>query len=191
MTGRDSRRRCARPCCSGAFARIRRRQDPDSGWRSFAIWPTSTADRLRWSAHPWAASARGCDCRRVESRTSGSSDVEIPEKLPSADRNATPKTRKHEEDHQIIVLGLPRFRGQVNAVSEVLDVCEAIKEGDVIEETWKWGSFVLERRSYIRPEGHRAGDGSPPIPSWLKRWATLSVRRFSPWLEQPIRGPAE
>jgi hypothetical protein len=66
---------------------------------------------------------------------------------------------------------------------EVLEVCEAIKDGDVIEETWRLGRFVLERRCYIRVQGQRAGDGSFPVPQWLKKWARLSVRTYSPWLE--------
>jgi hypothetical protein len=65
--------------------------------------------------------------------------------------------------------------------SEVLEVCEAIKDGDVIEETWRLGRFVVETRCYIRVQGQRQGEGSFPIPQWLKKWARLSVRTYSPW----------
>ena len=65
---------------------------------------------------------------------------------------------------------------------EVLEVCEAIKDGDVIEETWSLGRFALEQRCYIRVQGQRVGDGSFPIPQWLKKWVRLSVRTYSPWL---------
>lgn|SRR5262245_5808737 len=75
-----------------------------------------------------------------------------------------------------------RWEGWRATPREVLDVCEAIKEGDVIEETWRVGWFVIEKRCYIGPEGRRAGDGSFPIPKWLKKWARLSVRTYSPWL---------
>ena len=64
---------------------------------------------------------------------------------------------------------------------EVIDLCEAIREGDVIEETWKIGSLVVERRCYMRPYGERIGSGSYPIPNWIRRWARLSVRAYQPW----------
>lgn len=75
-----------------------------------------------------------------------------------------------------------RWEGWKASVQDVLEVCEAIKQGDVIEETWRLGPFVLEWRSYIGPDGHRAGAGSPPVPKWVKRWARLSVRKYSSWL---------
>jgi hypothetical protein len=65
---------------------------------------------------------------------------------------------------------------------DVLALCEAIKAGDVAEETWRLGGVVVEKRCYIRPDGHRVGDGSPVLPSWLKRWARVSVRRYAPWI---------
>lgn len=65
---------------------------------------------------------------------------------------------------------------------EVIEVCEAIKQGHVIEEAWRLGPFVLERRCTIRLPDRSAGDGSFPMPGWLKRWSRRSVRTYSPWL---------
>ena len=74
-----------------------------------------------------------------------------------------------------------RWEGWKATPVEVLEICQAIREGDVQEETWRLGKYVLEQRSYIRPHGERAGDGSFPAPRWLKRWAKLSLRTYSPW----------
>jgi hypothetical protein len=75
-----------------------------------------------------------------------------------------------------------RWEGWKATPREVLEVCEAVKAGDVIEETWRLWRFVLEKRCDIRLQGERAGDGSFPVPKWLKKWAHLSVRTYSPWL---------
>ena len=64
---------------------------------------------------------------------------------------------------------------------EVLDVCAAIQNGDVTEETWRIGWLTVERRCYITVAGERVGDGSPPMPPWVKRRAQRSLRRYSPW----------
>jgi hypothetical protein len=66
---------------------------------------------------------------------------------------------------------------------EVVNLCEAIRSGEVIEEIWKLGGFVIERRCYIRPNGQRVGDGSPQLPAWVKRFARRSVRTYHPWGE--------
>ena len=66
--------------------------------------------------------------------------------------------------------------------AEVLEVCEAIQKGNVSEETWLIGSWVLERRCYIDAPSGRGGDGSVPMPRWLRRWARLSTRRYEPWV---------
>jgi hypothetical protein len=66
---------------------------------------------------------------------------------------------------------------------DVLELCEAIRAGNVVEETWKLGGFVIETRCYIRPNGQRVGDGSAPLPAWIRRLARHSVRTFRPWGE--------
>src|SRR5262245_20690785 len=46
-----------------------------------------------------------------------------------------------------------RWEGWRATSREVLDVCEAIKEGDVIEETWSVGRFVVEKALLHSPSG--------------------------------------
>jgi len=75
-----------------------------------------------------------------------------------------------------------RWEGWKATAREVLELCEAIKDGDVIEETWTLARFVIEKRCHIRAAGRRAADGSPPMPRWFKHWAHLSVRTYSPWV---------
>jgi len=65
---------------------------------------------------------------------------------------------------------------------EVIQLCEAIRQGHAVEETWKLGWFVLERRCTIQLPAGPVGDGSPPIPVWVKRWAHRSVRAYAPWV---------
>ena len=74
-----------------------------------------------------------------------------------------------------------RWENWTATAREVLEVCEAIQKGDVIEETWMIGPLVVERRCYIILGNERVGDGSPPMPRWLKQRARPSVRRYSPW----------
>lgn len=65
---------------------------------------------------------------------------------------------------------------------EVILLCEAIRQGQAVEETWRLGRFVLERRCTIQLAVGPVGDGSPPIPAWVKRWARRSVRSYAPWV---------
>jgi len=65
---------------------------------------------------------------------------------------------------------------------EVLRLCEAIRAGEVVEETWKLGGLVLEKRCYIGRD-RQVGSGSGLLPAWLKRLAQRSERTFRPWGE--------
>ena len=65
---------------------------------------------------------------------------------------------------------------------EVLTVCDAIRGGEVVEETWRLGPVVIERRCSLGPDGKLGSDGSASMPKWLKRWARLSTRTFAPWV---------
>jgi len=74
-----------------------------------------------------------------------------------------------------------RWENWTATPAEVLEVCEAVRKGNVFEETWMIGSWALERRCYIDAPSGRSGSGSYPMPRWLKRWAHLSIRRYEPW----------
>jgi len=65
---------------------------------------------------------------------------------------------------------------------EVLRLCEAIRAGEVVEETWKLAGLVLEKRCYIGRD-RQFGSGSGLLPAWLKRLARRSERTFRPWGE--------
>jgi hypothetical protein len=65
---------------------------------------------------------------------------------------------------------------------EVLRLCKAIRAGEVVEETWKLGGLVLEKRCYIGRD-RQVGSGSGLLPAWLKRLARRSERTFRPWGE--------
>src|SRR4051812_13854318 len=60
-----------------------------------------------------------------------------------------------------------RWEGWKTTQQEVLEVCEAIKRGEVIEETWTLGSVVIERRCSLGPNREHGGDGSASMPRWL------------------------
>ena len=77
-----------------------------------------------------------------------------------------------------------RREGWMATEREVLEVCEAIKGGDVVEKTWTLGPIVIERRCSLGPNGQHGSDGSPPMPRWLKQWARLSTRTFAPWVSE-------
>jgi hypothetical protein len=77
-----------------------------------------------------------------------------------------------------------RWEGWKATQREVLEVCEAIKRGEVIEETWTLGPVVIERRCSLGPNGKHGSDGSVSMPRWLKQWARRSTRTFAPWVSE-------
>ena len=77
-----------------------------------------------------------------------------------------------------------RWEGKNVTQREVLEVCEAIKGGQVVEETWALGPVVIERRCSLGPNGQLGSDGSGSMPRWLKQWARRSTRTFAPWVSE-------
>ena len=77
-----------------------------------------------------------------------------------------------------------RWEGWTATEREVLEVCEAIKGGAVVENTWTLGPIVIEKRCSLGPNGQLGSEGSGSMPRWLKQWARLSTRTFAPWVSE-------
>ena len=76
-----------------------------------------------------------------------------------------------------------RWERWVTEPRALIALCEAVRAGDAIEETWRVAGMLLGKRSYLRPNEERVGDGSPPLPAWLLRFASHSIHTFRPWGE--------
>ncbi len=147
---------------------------------TFSLSPTATA--LLTELRKWVASLPPASVviRENPSQGYGGLLFEIRPKSPGAMRFSVGLGSSHSID--FFWGDGYRWENWNPSPNELLSVCEAIRTGDVLEEIWKIGSFVIERRCYIR-RAQQVGDGSPQLPAWIKRLARRFERKYNPWGE--------